>query len=415
MRSKSSSSSTAPFVIFSFLSLLLSSSHSTPVCPNITFVSAPSWSVINRTSMPGNLNGFEDGRVVRTPDGSFHLAVAEMIGSPMWVNMSIGHWVSGDAYTWNRVATLRQSSGKTDFSDPKAAVWGPSFLWDNDVQKWALLLVYYNSGPSNSSGWYGNFNGSIWLSYSDTEGENGINGPYSTETNIFYPIADHGSGYYPPYQGLQGTDSFFAYQLNNKSWMGLYGTAHTETPNQYAPMEWVIGFASSTTPTTGSLSGPWTRYPQSTPELVPLADAAENPMVFPLPSQVTNNATDAFFAIYDLIHYEGTGFGFSCSFDGVTWETGIIVDTPNGARTPFALLPMNSTDLDHPLTVALLKEKGIAETQIMAWKYSIDHPYEHNDQSSIPTMTSSLPYFAFYSQRQNNYEVVLTAIIVMSW
>jgi hypothetical protein len=411
---RSSSMTTPRAVLFAASALLVALSNpagaSSPAssfsCPNITITSQPSYTQINATS-PGaagvNKYGFEDGRVVRTGDGVFHLAVAEMIGDPRWVLMTIGHWSSPDGWSWTRVGTLRNSSGKSDFSDPCAAVWGASFLWDAPAGRWAMIYVCYNSGPSNSSGWYGNFNGTIWLSHSVTPGDAGIDGPYATSTELLWPLAAAG---YTPWQGLQGTDSFFGYQLPNGTWAGFYGTAHTETPNRFAE-EWVVGFA-----TAPSLSGPWTRYPADDPVVMQItAGHTENPMVFPLPSGM-NAGLGGVMGVFDMLNAEGQGFGFTCSADGVNWLPGVLVPTQGGARTPFSLLPMTSSDVRK--NAGLLRSGGVDERTLEAWMRQGEGEGEGEEVEA--GSEGSAPYFLFYSQNQpSGYESVRTALVTLSW
>jgi hypothetical protein len=369
-------------------------------CPNVTITSQPSWSVMN-SSTPGasggaNKYGFEDGRVVRSATtGHFHLAVAEMVGDPKWVGMSLGHWMSEDGWTWTRSGTLRNCSGRTDGSDPCAAVWGPSFLFDPSANRYALAYVCYNSAPSNSSGWYGNFNGSIFVAYADAEGDAGLDGVgeggfTTNQTNVLYPLP----GGYRPWQGLQGTDSFFPYPLPNGTWAGLYGSAHTES----SPVAgWVIGFATSP-----SLLGPWSRFPEDDPELVYMTtNTTENPMVFPLPAGM-GAPPGAVMAVFDYIGQEGTGFGIACSQDGVTWPRGALVPTPGGARTPFSLLPMTPADVR--ANRAALLEGGVSAAVVAAWEEEVE-----------VEVGGSAPYWLFYSQQVGGYEVVRTALVTLSW
>ena len=48
--------------------------------------------------------------------------------------------------------------------------------------------------------------------------------------------------------------------------------------------------------------------------------------------------------VYDDLSGERRGFGYACSKNGLTWGRGVNVALPDGARTPFGLLPLSSTE-----------------------------------------------------------------------
>ena len=48
--------------------------------------------------------------------------------------------------------------------------------------------------------------------------------------------------------------------------------------------------------------------------------------------------------VYDDLSAERRGFGYACSQDGLTWEHGVNVALPDGARTPFGLVPLSQTE-----------------------------------------------------------------------
>jgi hypothetical protein len=130
-------------------------------CPSVAIIFMPDQTQINATVATDNKYGCEDGTVVRDADGVFHLVTAEMYTDPFWVAMRLGAWTSSDGYTWSRNCTLRQSSAVVNGSDPRAAMWGPMYIYDDAVSAWALLYVGYRSSPSNSSGWLGNYDGRL--------------------------------------------------------------------------------------------------------------------------------------------------------------------------------------------------------------------------------------------------------------
>ena len=41
---------------------------------------------------------------------------------------------------------------------------------------------------------------------------------------------------------------------------------------------------------------------------------------------------------------ERRGFGYACSSDGLKWEKGVSVALPDGARTPFGLVPLTAAE-----------------------------------------------------------------------
>ena len=71
-----------------------------------------------------NKYGFEGGTVIRLKDG-YHLFTSEMAGDPRWVKMKLAHWFSSDGIQWNRISTVRESSGDFTGKDPRAAIWSP--------------------------------------------------------------------------------------------------------------------------------------------------------------------------------------------------------------------------------------------------------------------------------------------------
>jgi hypothetical protein len=48
--------------------------------------------------------------------------------------------------------------------------------------------------------------------------------------------------------------------------------------------------------------------------------------------------------VYDDLSAERRGFGYACSQDGLTWEHGVNVALPDGARTPFGILPLTPAE-----------------------------------------------------------------------
>ena len=52
----------------------------------------------------------------------------------------------------------------------------------------------------------------------------------------------------------------------------------------------------------------------------------------------------AFHMVYDDLTAERRGFGYACSHDGLNWQHGVNVALPDGARTPFGLLPLSAAE-----------------------------------------------------------------------
>ena len=208
--------------------------------------------VIARTS-PGtedNEYGFEGGRVVKV-EGTYHLVTTEMSGEPMWVKTRIAHWTSPDRIHWKRVATLYESSGDYTGQDPRAALWGPMFVYNTEEGRWDLIYVAYRCAPNTKTEWRNNYEGRIWRAVSKQKGYAGIGGPYEDAGVILEPDANS-----QPWEGLQGTDSFFPYQVG-KRWLGFYGSANTE----HLPMQhWRVGLAEAP-----ALAGPWKRLSEGNP------------------------------------------------------------------------------------------------------------------------------------------------------
>ena len=151
--------------------------------------------------------GFEGGRVVKV-DGTYHLFTSEMAGDPIWVRMRFGHWTSRDRLSWTRHATVRESSGEFEGKDPRAALWSPLPVWDPGEGRWNLFYVAYRAKASDGTRFLLNHDGEIWRAVSRTKGEKGIDGPFDDVGVVMRPGADS-----LPWEGLQGTDSFFPWPL----------------------------------------------------------------------------------------------------------------------------------------------------------------------------------------------------------
>lgn len=269
----------------------------------------------------GNKYGFEGGRVLKLR-GVYHLFTSEMVGDPHWVKMRLAHWTSDDRLHWKRASTLFESSGDFTGKDQRAALWSPMPVYNTKEGRWNLFYVAYQSAPDTPEKWLTNHEGRIWRAVSKVKGPGGIDGPYEDAGIILQ--RDKNSD---PWEGLQGTDSFFPYQVGKK-WYAFYGTGHTEK----LPISlWQVGLAWAQ-----ELSGPWKRCTDLNP-LKTEKIFIENPIVTLLPD-------GTFVAVYDNNQAHSVGYTFSR--DGIHWTTGksLVVQKGDGIwaseiRTPLGLVP----------------------------------------------------------------------------
>ncbi len=276
---------------------------------------------INSANAIGNKYGFEGGRVLKL-NGTYHLFTSEMVGDPFWVKMKLAHWTSRDRLHWSRVSTLFESSGDFTGKDPRAALWSPMPIYDQAERLWNLFYVAYQCAPDVPGKWLTNHEGRIWRAVSKVKGLGGIDGPYEDVGIILQRGKDS-----DPWEGLQGTDSFFPYPVGNK-WYAFYGTGHTEK----LPISlWQVGLAWAP-----SLAGPWKRCTELNPLNIEKV-FIENPVVTKLP-----DAT--YVAVYDTKVERSVGYAFS--IDGIHWTPGkaLIVQKDKGiwaseVRTPLGLIP----------------------------------------------------------------------------
>jgi peptidoglycan/xylan/chitin deacetylase (PgdA/CDA1 family) len=268
----------------------------------------------------GNRFGFEGGRVVKI-EGTYHLFTSEMVANPMWVRMKFGYWTSRDRLHWTRVGTVRESSAEFTGADPRAALWSPLPVWDDETDRWNLFYVAYRSRPGDGSAFTLNYDGRIWRAVSRTSGRGGIGGPYDDVGVVLEPGPDS-----LPWEGLQGTDSFFPWRRDG-TWHALYGSAQSE----HLPIEhWLVGPASAS-----AIGGPWARVPARNP--TPIEKRfIENPIVTPAPG-------GGLLAVYDAEASDAIGWAWSP--DGLSWEPGhaLIVQARAGqwakdVRTPLGLV-----------------------------------------------------------------------------
>jgi len=275
---------------------------------------------IHSEGAEGNKYGFEGGRVLKIK-GTYYLFTSEMVGDPHWVKMRLAEWTSADRIHWQRRATIAESSGDFTGKDPRAALWSPLPVYDPKEGRWNLFYVAYQAAPDTPERWLTNHEGRIWRAVSETPGEDGIGGPYKDVGIVLQRGAES-----DPWEGLQGTDSFFPYLVGDR-WYALYGSAHTE---KLPLSSWQIGMA-----TAPRLAGPWKRCSESNPLNVEKR-FMENPIV----SQLSDGT---YIAVYDTD--APAAIGYTRSRDGTHWSPGqaLTVQEGKGAwatevRTPLGLI-----------------------------------------------------------------------------
>jgi len=310
------------------------SADSTRVQVTIEVISGSESPVLTK-GMPGMEDikyGLEGGTVIKRPDG-YHLFTAEMVGDPHWVKMKLGHWLSADGKNWKRINTLFESSGNFTGSDPRAAVWSPMPFFNSKEDRWNLFYVGYKSKPDSGEMWFGNYEGRIFRAVSKTIGKDGIAGPYEDVNLILEPGKES-----EPWEGLQGTDSFFPYEAADGKFYGFYGSSKS----QFKPIPaWQIGLASAESP-----EGPWERRS----ELNPLNNGLsfiENPVVTKLDNGLYLTVADAG---YDSSGFQRHAFGYYWSKDGIHWSKerlcyleNIVPRWWNWMRTPLCLIRDNDS------------------------------------------------------------------------
>jgi predicted GH43/DUF377 family glycosyl hydrolase len=291
--------------------------------PELVLVkSHPKPVITNRMREAGsNKFGFEGGRVIKI-NNVYHLFTSEMTADPCWVKMKLGYWQSKDKLNWQRISTIRESSGNFNGQDTRAALWSPLPVFDEKENRWNLFYVAYRSAPNEPERFLLNHDGKIYRAVSAKRGKDGIGGPYTDVGIVMQPDAES-----QPWEGLQGVDSFFPYKVGNK-WYAFYGSAKTEEK----PIKlWTAGLASAP-----ALGGPWKRMPQGNPTNI--EDVFfENAIVHPL-------KTGGYMLVYDAASSEDA-IGYSYSEDGVNWQKGkhLTIQSKKGewskdVRTPLGLV-----------------------------------------------------------------------------
>lgn len=292
--------------------------------------------------------GFEGGVCVKI-NGVYHMFPTERAGEKGMdytydrVKTRIGHWTSKDALNWKRNSTIFQASGKyslthddNPLNDRRAAIWSYMPVFNEKRNTWYGYYLAYtvdkDISPNHSFG-------RIWRTESQTKGIEGIGGPYTAGKIIMEPGLDT-----QLWEGRQGVDSFFPYQIGNNEWLAFYGGAYPYKSRKDYPDRmgkgWFVGLAKSQ-----SMEGPWTRLDTTINPIKTIHPwFIENPIVYKL-------STDCYITIFDggpegWGHHLPNMIGYSLSRDGYNWSeaTYLPIETKvkkwwDIMRTPMCLIP----------------------------------------------------------------------------
>lgn len=271
--------------------------------------------VITPDSPGANGNSFEGGMVVKVK-GVYRLFSTEHRDD---VSTRLAEWTSPDRIHWTRAGTIFQSTGDQTGTDPRAALWSPLMLFDQEHQLWNMFYIGYFSKPNTKVKWYANYDGYVIRATSNKPGVEGIDGPYKDVANLMRPSQESLA-----WEGLQGTDSFFPYKVGDR-WLAFYGSANTEV---IPCPKWRVGLAAAPT-----LGGPWSRCPRFSPSPIE-RHMIENPIVY--------SVDGVYVAIYDVDEDDHHAVGYAFSGDGVHWPQGkklIVVPGANfRSSTPLSLI-----------------------------------------------------------------------------
>merc|ERR1719426_269168 len=90
---------------------------------------------------------------------------------------------------------------------------------------------------------YVQYDGEIMHAKAEKPGKAGLGGPYQ-DVGAILTLQDPNTE--TRWEGDQGDDAFFPYQLKNGSWMGFFGSALTKRPRQQGGgwnHDWYVGLA----------------------------------------------------------------------------------------------------------------------------------------------------------------------------
>lgn len=288
--------------------------------------------------------GFEGGRLLKV-DGVYHIFPTERAGIPGGepsrdrINTRIGHWTSTNAVNWTRVGTLYTSSGTYTAidedhpaSDRRAAIWSFLPVFNDAENRWNAFYVAYTCHPRIKPN---HSFGRIWRAVSRVPGAGGLGGPYEDAGIVMEPGLQT-----QLWEGRQGVDSFFPYQVGD-TWYTLYGGAFPFAGKDRihgTVDKWQVGLAAADT-----LAGPWLRLGE---DINPVTSIhpwfVENPIVTQLPDGTYLAMFDGGPEYLDLPNM----FGYSLSVNGIDWSEAVyfpictkVKKWWHTMRTPLGLIP----------------------------------------------------------------------------
>lgn len=276
-----------------------------------------------------NKYGFEGGTIIKQ-QGVYHLFTAEVCDEPKVVKTKLAYWNSEDGDSFSRIATLYESSGNFEGTDPRASLWAPMPIFNEQSNRWNLFYIAYRAAPKlpgvfNELTFRHNTHGTIIRAESEMPGLEGLSGPYTDRETSLQPGEESDW-----WEGTQGTDSFYPYRTE-KEWLSFYGSWRSNTA--WNNKQWFgVGLAASQT-----LEGKWNRCSDRNPVLLDPC-FVENPIVVRI-------KPDLFIAVYDT-GPDRPSIGYAFSRDGYHWPPGDQIFFPKGVpawrgtlRTPLCFLP----------------------------------------------------------------------------
>lgn len=295
----------------------------------------------------GIQGGFEGGVCVKI-NGLYHMFPTERAGEIGMdytydrVKTGIGHWTSKDAIIWKRISTIYQASGTyslthddNPLNDRRGAIWSYMPVFNEKLNVWYGYYLTYTVdkeiSPNHSFG-------RIWRTESQTKGIEGMGGPYKEGVIIMEPGLDT-----QLWEGRQGVDSFFPYQIGNNEWLAFYGGAYPYKSFKDYPDKpgkgWFVGLAKS-----HSMEGPWIRMDTTVNPVKTIHPwFIENPIVYKL-------STGCYITIFDggpegWGHHLPNMIGYALSKDGYNWSEASYIPIETKAnkwwdimRTPMCLI-----------------------------------------------------------------------------
>eukprot|EP01047_Picozoa_sp_COSAG01_P044155 COSAG01_NODE_3971_length_5480_cov_21.700242_3_plen_353_part_00 len=237
---------------------------------------------------PLNITGLEGSFFTRTSDGIYHFLSGGEMRAPKGMNypetdihMRFDHWQSHDGVSnWSWTAKIYESSGVFDGTDRRGSTWAPMAAFDRASEVWHLFYVVsvisdhhnlflkqcwvgrrelrcgavmcytqaYRASPAYRTPLglyrdprthkpqalhaYTQFDGEIYHAKSTVKGEHGIAGPYEDVGPV---LNQEDLGGFDPnvdtWEGDHGCDMFFPFQLDDGSWLALYGSEMGRFPH----------------------------------------------------------------------------------------------------------------------------------------------------------------------------------------